>query len=41
LPAQAVGSATGALVGWLYFTASSVGQAVVTLTGAYFIAHMV
>jgi amino acid efflux transporter len=35
---RAFGSATGALVGWFYFTAGSVGQTIVTLTGAYYIA---
>jgi amino acid efflux transporter len=35
---QAFGSAAGASVGWFYFIAGSVGQAIVTLTGAYYIA---
>jgi amino acid efflux transporter len=34
----AFGPAAGAMVGWFYFTAGSVGQAIVALTGAYYIA---
>jgi amino acid efflux transporter len=35
---RAFGSAAGAVVGWFYFIAGSVGQAIVTLTGAYYVA---
>jgi len=34
----AFGPAAGAIVGWFYFTAGSVGQAIVALTGAYYVA---
>ena len=34
----AFGPAAGATVGWFYFTAGSVGQAIVALTGAYYVA---
>ena len=37
---RAFGPATGAVVGWFYFTAVGVGQAVVTLTGAYYVAEV-
>ena len=35
---RAFGSAASAVVGWFYFIAGSVGQTIVTLTGAYYIA---
>jgi amino acid efflux transporter len=34
----AFGPVAGAIVGWFYFTAGSVGQAIVALTGAYYVA---
>ncbi|GCE07438.1 APC family permease [Dictyobacter aurantiacus] len=36
--ARAFGSTTGAVTGWFYFIASIVGQMIVPLTGAYYIA---
>lgn len=35
--AQAFGPAAGAIVGWWYFAAGSAGQAMVALTGAYYV----
>lgn len=35
--ARAFGPATGAVVGWLYFTAGSVGQAIVPLAGGHYV----
>lgn len=34
---RAFGPTTGSTIGWLYFTAGSVGQAIVPLTGAYYV----
>ncbi len=37
--AKAFGAAWGAVIGWFYYVASAVGQAAVTLTGGYYVAH--
>jgi amino acid efflux transporter len=38
---HAFGQESGAVVGWFYFFAGSVGQAIVTLTGAYYVADAI